>query len=111
MLTRAAARFPCTSAFCGLPNACHFGESSRAYLTRQRHNEALIGNLNQVAQGRPKLSLLPGARAGHYFFVMNPEGEPAHKLIIQVIFALTEEPSQARERALSWSAVAYGAAL
>src|SRR6267378_3135044 len=89
MSTRGVARFSFVCAFCRLPSSCHFGESSRACLTRQRNTGAAsdsvmgargarmclitcgFGGLCDAKEIRMAFSCLPGAPRRNF----QPRGE------------------------------------
>src|ERR1700730_12130045 len=66
MRASGAARFSFTAALCRLPSVCHFRQSSRACLTRQRNSgtNALINAYFGGVRDRPEVSLFlaPGCR-------------------------------------------------
>src|SRR6267142_3563864 len=60
MCARGVARFSFGCAFCGLPSSCHFRESSRACLTRQRNTGAAeIKGRNMLGQGEATIDTSP----------------------------------------------------
>src|ERR1700704_6867095 len=60
MCARGVARFSFGCAFCGLTSSCHFGEASRACLTRQRNTgAAVIRASNMLGQGEATIDTSP----------------------------------------------------
>src|SRR5882762_5526606 len=60
MCARGVARFSFGCAFCGLPSSCHFRESSRACLTRQRNTGAAeIRGRNMLGKGEAAILTSP----------------------------------------------------
>src|ERR1700675_1753627 len=124
MLMGRTDRFPFAAPFCRLPSACHFRESSRAYLPRQRNSAAVsIWHIYRILYGRGRkicLSLArwswlcfesPGQGRGLYLLTLKKEALRAKKLTIKIILALRMKLWPARILATLLSAVAQELAL
>ena len=87
MLTRGAARFPCASAFCRLPSACHFRQSSRACWTRQLLQQRSInqGRISGCIVWKAEISASPRHTGGGSTFTLNAPTMPGcrtHEAIV-----------------------------